>query len=57
MIARRCPNHGDVIPVGRRCPWGCDHEFEADERRDAPATDPRIEIPALLAAGVLAVRP
>lgn len=55
MIARHCPTHGDVIPVGRRCPWGCDHDFPPDERREVPATDPRIELPALLAAGVLRV--
>jgi hypothetical protein len=54
MIARRCPTHGDVIPIRRQCPWGCDHEFGEVEHRDPPAVDWRIELPALMAAGVLA---
>lgn len=50
-MTAHCPSHGDVIPVRHRCPWGCGHEFPPEPFREMPMTDPRIEIPAMLASG------
>ncbi len=51
MIAH-CPTHGEVIPIGRKCPWGCDHEFPPVVLQPVPVVSAEIAAPSLVAANV-----
>lgn len=42
-----------VIPTSaHRCPW-CDHTFDLPPTTSVPPTDPRIELPGLMASRIL----